>query len=60
MERAGGIMDCPNLKKRPAGDEVYYWCDLSDHPCMVEYNGEECEEYMEILKEEKDERQNPL
>ena len=42
---------CPYLKARQAGDEVYYWCDLSDHPCTVEYDGEKCEEWEEIRKE---------
>ena len=44
--------ECYYLKKRPAGDEVYYWCDLDDHPCSKEYNDEECEEYNDQIKEE--------
>ena len=44
--------ECPNLMKRPAGDEVYYWCDLSDHPCMLEYDNKvDCEEYKDFKKE---------
>ena len=49
---------CPYYKqqsvKDPATDKIYegiVWCDLSDHPCMLEYDGE-CEEYEEQLKEE--------
>lgn len=37
-------IECQYLKKIRAGDEGYYWCNLSDHPCMVEYNDEECDE----------------
>ncbi len=57
MERFGYVKplpkpeECPYLKKRPAGDEVYYWCDLSDHPCEREYNDSVCEEYNDFLKE---------
>ena len=36
---------CPYLKTIRAGDEAYHWCTLSDHPCMVEYNDEVCEEW---------------
>ncbi len=43
---------CPNLRKIPAGDEVYYFCNLNDHPCLVEYGTDKCEEYEEYLKEE--------
>ena len=43
---------CPYLKKRQAGNEAYYWCDLSDHPCEREYNDADCEEYNDFLKEE--------
>ena len=39
--------NCQYLKARWAGDEVYYWCDLTDHPCVVEYNNEDCEENKE-------------
>ena len=46
------LEECYYLKKRPAGDEVYYWCDLDDHPCSKEYNDEECEEYNDQIKEE--------
>ena len=52
--------NCDYLKKRPAGDEVYYWCDLSDHPCTVEYDDGECEEHAdfvaELLKEKEKEQ----
>lgn len=44
-------IQCPYLKARQAGDEIYYWCDLADHPCMVEYNNETCEEWEEIQAE---------
>lgn len=47
--------ECYYLRKRPAGNEVYYWCDLSDHPCVLEYNGTSCEEYNDYLKELKEE-----
>ena len=50
--------ECYYLKKRPAGDEVYYWCDLDDHPCGVEYNDEECEEYNDQIKELEKEAKN--
>ena len=46
--------ECDYLKKRRAGDEIYYWCDLSDHPCEVEYNDTECDYYNEFLKEKED------
>ena len=49
--------ECHYLKKRPAGDETYYWCDLSDHPCMREYGGNECEEYNEFLEEQKNDKE---
>ena len=48
--------ECPYLKARPVGDEIYYWCDLADHPCMVEYNNETCEEWEEIKKEWEDDK----
>ena len=44
-------MECPELRKVRAGDEAYYWCNLSDHPCMREYDDVECEEYNDIMKE---------
>jgi len=50
----GNLEPCYYLKARQAGDEVYYWCELSDHPCQREYNNEECEEYNEYLKEAQD------
>ena len=40
---------CPELKAVRIGDEACYWCDLSDHPCMVEYGDNECEIYEEYL-----------
>ncbi|KKN64725.1 hypothetical protein LCGC14_0488570 [marine sediment metagenome] len=43
---------CPELRVVRAGDEAYYWCNLSDHACEVEYNNSECEDYNEWLKEE--------
>ena len=49
------IPECYYLKKRRAGDEIYYWCELSDHPCEHEYNDAECEEYNEYLAELKEE-----
>ena len=42
--------ECPYLKRLRADDEVLYWCEF-DHPCIVEYNGEQCEEYNDFLKE---------
>ncbi len=42
--------ECPYLRRKPAGSEVYDWCDLSDHPCQVDYGGE-CETYEDWLKE---------
>lgn len=42
---------CPELKVVRAGDETYAWCNLSDHPCMVEYDKAECEIYDEWLNE---------
>ena len=58
--------DCHYLKKTLAGDEVYYWCDLDDHPCGKEYNDEECEEHADFVrelikeKEEKNDTENIL
>lgn len=43
--------ECPYLRKRSAGDEIYYWCDLSDHTCEREYNDSDCIEYNEFIKE---------
>ena len=45
------IPECCYLKKRRAGDETYYCCDISDHLCEREYNDTECEEYNNYLKE---------
>ena len=42
---------CPNLIKSRAGDEVYYFCDLNDHPCDFEYHGNKCEEYEDFLRD---------
>jgi len=42
---------CHYLTKRAAGDETYYFCDLNDHPCDLEYNSERCEEYEDFLQE---------
>jgi len=44
-------MECPELKKIQAGDEAYYWCNLSDHPCMREYDNVECEVYNDFMEE---------
>jgi len=45
---------CPNLIIQVRGDEMSYWCDLSDHPCSLEYNDEKCEEYEDYLKEQEE------
>lgn len=37
-------MDCQYLKKIGAGDEVYYYCELNEAACKVEYQGEKCTE----------------
>ena len=55
IKRQEALEECYYLKKRPAGDEVYYWCDLDDHPCSKEYNDEECEEYNDQIKEKEEE-----
>ena len=45
-------LECPELRKKSAGDEIYYWCDLMGHTCILMYSdGEMCEEYEEFLKE---------
>ena len=50
---------CPHLRTKSAGDEAWYFCDLTERPsgrikpCLKEY-GDECEIYNEILKEERD------
>ncbi len=49
--RRNKMSKCHYLKARQAGDEVYYWCELSDHPCTVEYDKETCEEWEEQKKE---------
>ena len=47
---------CPELKAVRAGDETYYWCNLSDHLCVVEYGDEnDCEDWNDIKKEWEDE-----
>lgn len=51
---------CQYLKKKPAGDEIYYWCNLSDHPCTVEYDNGECAEYDDIKKEWLEEKKSQL
>ena len=57
IKRQEALEECYYLKKRCAGDEVYYWCDLSGAACGVEYNDEECEEYNDQIKEiEKEEK----
>ena len=33
------------------GDEIYYYCELDEDACKVEYHGETCEEW-EATKEE--------
>lgn len=43
--------ECPELIKKAAGDEVYYFCNIVDKPCLLEY-GNSCETYNEFLKEE--------
>ena len=48
--------ECPSLRKKAAGDETYYFCDINDHPCLVEYHDDECEEYNDFLMESEDER----
>lgn len=45
---------CYYWRARRAGDKVYYWCELSGHPCMMEYGDSECEEYNDFLKEVQD------
>jgi hypothetical protein len=43
---------CPYLHKRPAGDDSFYWCELSDHSCTNEYSNRlaiDCEDYIEFL-----------
>jgi len=42
---------CPYLKAKQTGDEVYYYCELSECPCQVEYNNEPCEELEEQKRE---------
>ncbi len=39
---------CYYLKATMVGDEICYWCKLSDHPCVVEYNEGKCEYYEEM------------
>jgi len=55
---AQGI-ECYYLKKIRVGDEGYYWCQLSDHPCSVEYGDNECEEYNGIKEEQNEKIRNP-
>lgn len=51
--RLRALEECHYLKRMPAGDEGYYWCELSDHPCSIEYDGKyaDCEEYEDFVKE---------
>ena len=37
--------------KTGKGYEGAVWCNLSDHSCQLEYEGE-CEEYKDFLREE--------
>ena len=46
--------ECPHLRRRSAGDEVYYHCDLVDKWCLLEGDNV-CEEYEKFLKEVADE-----
>ena len=50
-------MRCPELKAIQAGDEVYYYCLLTERLCVREY-GQECEEYNKIMEEENDNNNN--
>ena len=52
--RLRALEECHYLKKIRAGDEGYYWCDLSDHPCTVEYDDGDCEEHRDFVTELKD------
>ena len=51
MDSKEALEPCPNLRRKLAGDEIYYFCDLNDRPCLIEYGTDRCEEYEDILKE---------
>lgn len=42
--------DCPELVKKLAGDETFYYCKLMECPCMQEYQGM-CDEWDKIKEE---------
>jgi len=54
MAEKAAHLDCYYLRKLRVSTDSIYWCELSDYPCEVEYNGTECEELNEQLKEESD------
>ena len=41
--------ECSNLIKKAARDETYYFCDINDKPCLMEY-GDTCEYYEKSRK----------
>ena len=43
--------ECPELVKKLAGDEAFYYCKLMETMCWKEYLNEPCEEYDSFLKE---------
>ncbi len=43
-------VECPNLLKKRAGDEVYYWCSEADKYCLKEH-GYDCETYDRFIDE---------
>ncbi len=36
---------CQYLKAIPAGDEVFYYCELNECACGAEYRNDACEEW---------------
>ena len=55
LEVNGEEEACPEQKVQRAGDEYGYWCELMGHPCSREYEDIECDEYLSIIKDWREE-----
>uniref|UniRef100_A0A6M3KGB5 Uncharacterized protein n=1 Tax=viral metagenome TaxID=1070528 RepID=A0A6M3KGB5_9ZZZZ len=47
--------ECPEVRRKRAGDESYDICDINGKSCLIEHGLYECAIYDEYLKELKDE-----
>lgn len=43
--------DCPEVRRKRAGDETYDVCNLNSKPCLIEHGLYECNYYNDYLRE---------